>query len=63
MKIEDSISYTLMESSQFLNVSVNELRGYIKANRISVKHNELADRIPGKELNRFLEELNKTLNK
>ncbi len=57
MKIEDSISYTLAESSQFLKISVYELHGYIKANRIAVNHTGLSLRVPGKEIKKLLGEL------
>jgi len=61
MKIEDDIAYTLVEASKFLNMTLHDLRECIKEHRISVKNTELSQRIVGKEINRFLEELNKII--
>jgi hypothetical protein len=55
MDIEDNISYTLVEASQLLNVSLTQLHTYIKSNKIEVRKTDYSERIRGKELRRFLD--------
>ena len=55
MDIEDNISYTLVEASRLLNVSLAQLHEYIQSNKIEVRKTDYSERIRGKELKRFLE--------
>jgi hypothetical protein len=55
MNIEDNISYTLVEASQLLNISLAQLHAYIKSNKIEVRKTDYSERIRGKELKRFLD--------
>jgi predicted site-specific integrase-resolvase len=55
MEIEDNISYTLVEASHLLNVSLTTLHDYIKSNKIEVRKTDYSERIRGKELKRFLD--------
>jgi len=55
--IEETISYTLTEAARFLKVSVYELRSYIKHNRIEALNTGWSQRILGKELKRYVENL------
>ena len=55
MEIEDNISYTLVEASQLLNVSLTKLHDFIKSNKIEIRKTDYSERIRGKELKRFLD--------
>ena len=57
--IENNIAYTLTEAARFLNVTVYELRAYIKENKIEAHSTGWSQRVQGIEIKRFVEDLKK----
>jgi|GEM_PF-4607900 len=55
--IEETIPYTLTEAARFLKVSVYEIRSYIKESKIEAHSTGWSQRIMGKELRRYTENL------